>query len=240
MSILNLILDLLLVVLFIVCIVVCTRRGLIKSLFKSLRVFVSFLVAALLNNAVGGFLKAHWVKDAIHQWVFGLVSPKIEETGGAIEGLVASIPPTVKTVLGYFGFSVDEAASNAASTEEVAQNFAASVSEPLSTVISSLLAFIGVFFITFLLMIILGAVLGLIFKAPGLRMINRIGGFVVGIFSGFCWAWCLAQALVLLGTALAFVPFVAEQFSIEESIFLEFFYRFNPMQWIMAFGLIGA
>ena len=92
----------------------------------------------------------------------------------------------------------------------------------------------------FLLMIILGAILGLIFKAPGLRIINKIGGFIVGIFSGLCWCWCLAQGIVLLGTTLVAVPFVAEQFSIEESIFLEFFYRFNPMQWIMAFRLMGA
>jgi hypothetical protein len=62
----------------------------------------------------------------------------------------------------------------------------------------------------------------------------------VGIFAGFCWVWCLAQGIVLLGTVLNFVPFVAEQFSIEESVFLNFFYRFNPMQWIMAFGLIGS
>ena len=240
MSLLNLVLDLLLVILFIVCIAVCTKRGLIKSLFKSLRVFVSFLVAALLNNAVGSFIRENWVKSAVHDWILGLVSPQIEETGAAVESLTASIPPAIKTVLGYFGFSIDEAASNAATTEEIAQSFAASVSEPLSTVVSSLLAFIGVFFITFLLMILLGAILGLIFKAPGLRIINRIGGFVVGIFSGFCWAWCLAQGIVLLGTTLTFVPFVAEQFSIEESIFLDFFYRFNPMQWIMAFGLIGS
>ena len=240
MSILNLVLDLLLVVLFIICIIVCTKRGLVKSLFKSLRVFVSFLIAAFLNNTVGSFVKTRWIGTAVHDWVYGLVSPKIEESGNAVSSLVSSIPPSVKNILDYFGFSIDEAASNAASTEEVAQNFAASVADPLSTVISSLLAFVGVFFAVFLLMIILGAILGLIFKAPGLRIINKIGGFIVGIFSGLCWCWCLAQGIVLLGTTLVSVPFVAEQFSIEESIFLEFFYRFNPMQWIMAFSLMRA
>ena len=108
MSLLNLVLDLLLVVLFIVCIVVCTKRGLIKSLFKSLRVFVSFLLAALLNNAVGGFIKDVWVKGAVHQWVHDMASPQVEETGAAAESLVSSIPPVIKTVLQYFGFSIDK------------------------------------------------------------------------------------------------------------------------------------
>ena len=240
MSLLNLVLDLSLVVLFIVCIVVSTKRGLIKSLFKSLRVFVSFLLAALLNNAVGGFIKDVWVKGAVHQWVHDMASPQVEETGAAAESLVASIPPAIKTVLQYFGFSIDDAAANAATAEEMVNNFATTVSEPLSTVLSSLVAFVIVFFAVFILMVILGAVLGLVFKAPGLRVINQIGGFIVGIFSGFCWAWGLAQGFVLLGTTLNFVPFIAEQFSIEESVFLDFFYRFNPMQWIMAFGLIKA
>lgn len=240
MSLLNLILDLLLVILFIVCIAVCTKRGLIKSLFKSLRVFVSFFVAALLNNPLGGFIKETWVKSSVYQWLLGLVSPQIEEAGDSASALASSIPPVIKTVLQYFGFSIDEAASSAASAEEIAKSFATSVSEPLSTVLSSLIAFVAAFFAVFLLMIVLGAVLGLLFKAPGLRVINQIGGFIVGIFAGFCWVWCLAQGIVLLGTVLNFVPFVAEQFSIEESVFLNFFYRFNPMQWIMAFGLIGS
>ena len=115
MSILNLVLDLLLVVLFIICIIICTKRGLVKSLFKSLRVFVSFLIAAFLNNTVGSFVKTRWIGTAVHDWVYGLVSPKIEESGNAVSSLVSSIPPSVKNILDYFGFSIDEAASNAAS-----------------------------------------------------------------------------------------------------------------------------
>lgn len=231
MSILNLILDIILLILFIGCIIRCTKNGLIRSLFRTLRVFISFALGIVLNHPVSAWLQKLFLTEKVRGWVSGWVDPAVTDAAQ----LKAAIPESLQSVMSFFGVSADKLAQDAAgSAGNAAEQFVNACTTNISAILGAILAFFAIFAVAFVLCIILGAVLNGIFSLPVLRVVNRLGGFAVGVVGGFCWTWSAAQLFILLGSWLTFIPFVAEQFNVESSVLLKFFQSINPLSWILA------
>lgn len=230
MSILNLVIDLALLVLLIVTIIVCTCRGMIKSLFRGMRLILSFLVALALNKILSAWIRDAWLGNVVTGWIRGMVEPAAE---GSAE-LVSTVPNSLKSLLSFFGLNVSQLADDAALQEDAVSSFSSAVASPIANVLSCILAFLAVFVAVWVLMVAFGFLLDKVFRAPGLSTVNRAGGVVIGVICGIFRLWAASQVIIFLGTALAGIPFVAEQFSIENSCILKFFYYFNPIQLLLS------
>lgn len=103
-------------------------------------------------------------------------------------------------VLRQVGFHEDTAANVAQKAVEVADMVGSDLSEFLAEQLCGIVAYIGVFIIAFVLISILFAVVGnvldLVFNLPGIELVNRILGLVLGLSFAFCilqFVGCVAR-----------------------------------------------
>ena len=229
MSLLNWIIEGILIIVFVICIIRTVKAGMVKSLFRSCRIILAFVLSFVLNSFFAGIINRNWIGPWMRQKIYDMVAPAAD--GGVTEeALTGAVPEFFKSLMERFGTTAEEEATQALETENVVQSFSDAIAAPVSSILSAILAFAMIFVATILLSIVLGFLLDKVFHLPILRGINRIGGVVIGIFSGLCWVWALSHTLVFLAGVLSGVPYIAENFSLESSFLLRFFYEINPLQ----------
>lgn len=211
----SLILDLVIVAVLLVFIILGAYRGFVLTLCGLLAVFVAFLGASFVSNALCDPV-AEAIRPSIESHIEGALTKAIQQqAGGALAGDVAqakdlpmnNVLEALKTSGIYKGLvdSFQNAVKSgmASVTGSAAQSLAAYVARELARTVLFVLAFIVILLLWFLL----SHALDLVAKLPVLSTANRIGGGAIGAVKGFLIlcvaAWALYTVLDLIPADMA-------------------------------------
>jgi uncharacterized membrane protein required for colicin V production len=213
------------------------RRGLILTLCSLLAVLVAFvgasLVSNLLTDPVAEFLEPRFtagiesrLENAIQNTEY--LSPEAESG-------VASQPDQVSLsgVLSLLeemhlphGLIDSIRASVSATLDQATSSAAAQVGAALARSLAAPALFLVAFVLILILWRLLGRTLDLVARLPGLRALNRAGGFVFGAFRG---------AVLLLACGWIVRQFWGDLLpteTVEQTKLLRIFLSADPLQWL--------
>ena len=227
------VLDIILICAVIICVYMGYKKGFVKSVMSLLSFVIAFYTAQKFSPPLSSYLYSNWIKPnfaaAISNQIENFLSPSVsldrlvqdQEPGfvGMIEGYGVKLPDVSKWLN-------DAVSGGVADLKKyVAENLA----EPVAAGISDFLAFAAVFTASLILLKILTALINKAVKLPGLNMLNKIGGTIVGCFYGFAFC-CIFVLLVYF--ALPFLaantPPIVTREIIDETIFFKWFLT-NPL-----------
>lgn len=204
------------------------HRGLILTLCSLVALLVAFVGASLVSN--------FWA-PSVAGWLQPLLQPT---TSSAVEAALpegaadAELPLERLIILldeADLPFGLDEFVSDL--REEgvpvlSAGSLVDSVSASLAAKLANAIARVGLFLLSFLVILILwrllARALNLVARLPGLHMLNKLGGLVLGVFQGAILLFICAWLVRWLWSDL--IPPDA----VEQSKLLNFFMTFNPLE----------
>ena len=205
------------------------HRGLILTLCSLVALLVAFVGASLVSN--------FW-SPSVAGWLQPLLQPT---TSSAVESALpegtadAELPLEKLLILldeADLPFGLDEFVSDL--REEgvpvlSAGSLVESVSPSLAEKLANAIAWVGLFLISFLVILILwrllARALNLVARLPGLHLLNKLGGIVLGVFQGMILLFICAWLVRWLWNDL--IPPEA----VEKSKLLHFFMTVNPLEY---------
>lgn len=183
------------------------KKGFIKMLFDLIRKFASFFIAIFLVKPFRSFLRTTIVNDKIYDvflnWMNGKGAPYTEAIpeGGMSEALTESLklPKFISDLL--VKVVGDGTATEGMTLGEV-------LSQTLTYYVLTIVAFLLLIIIASIVIAILAKLLTNLFESEGLKGVNRLLGFVLGIAIGVVTIWI---AFIVVDFAGAIISVVHEK-----------------------------
>lgn len=206
------------------------HRGLILTLCSLLAVLVAFVGSILISNLLAPSV-SKWIQPAVSPSVTSAVQSalpeEISEAELPIEDLLILLDEA-ELPMGLDQFLPDLQKDDMLIL--TADSLVESLSNALTVKLSNAIACIGLFLVFFVLILILwhllGRTLDLVARLPGLHMLNKAGGFVLGAFRGALLLFVCAWVVRWLWGGL--IPAEAA----EQSKLLHFFMTVNPLDYL--------
>ena len=148
------------------------------------------------------------------------------------ESLVNAIPESLRNILSFVGYNVEEVANNAFKAGNNAlENFVSSSSALVANILSTIFAFIILFFGTYIVLRILAFLLDAVFKKiPGIAQINSALGFLFGFLCTIINIWIFSGLVISLIEAIRVSdPDFLNGFALESTKILKLFASLNPI-----------
>lgn len=239
----NALLDIALLAILLICIIIGYKKGFVRTVFGFLSFIVAFLTAKYLSPPLSAFLFEKYVRPALSD---RLVEDLASIIGKGVENLnlnklITEQPNEFINKITGYGSNVNEVSkwveTSVKSGASNVNNFVATnVVTPVSRSVSDFIAFTAVFVAALIILNIFLLILNHIVKLPGLNLINRVGGVLLGVLSGVLWAYVFVFLMSLI------LPyFVAQQgidsaaSVINDTIFFKWLYENSPMSLLKNF-----
>lgn len=227
----SLIIDLIIVAIIVLCVWRGFSKGIILSVAGLLALVVAFYGAQFVADKYSDkFIDA--MEPIVGSMVDEATTQEYVEARTRDEDESSQVFNVAVSVLNKMGLSQAAAETKA----EQATSGITELGEDLRVAIRQsfmeTIAYVFTFIIAFLLInIIFSVVLNLanvVFKLPGLRLLNWVGGSVAGLIYGLLIIFAIAWVLRFLG-------FVLPAETVERTVLLEWFMSHNPMFSLMGF-----
>ena len=231
--------DIIVVCIVILCIALGYRNGFVKTVMNFLSFIIGFWVAKTFSGNFSDYIyskhiQPNFAEKAVER-IEGFLTKNID-----LNYLVktANPPENFETMVKGYGFNLDfvsdwlnEAASKKG--DELTKFIADKIVEPVSRSISYFLAFTAILLAVIILLRIAAIVIDRLVKLPGLNLLNRTGGILLGSLYGIalCYIFVYLTSYVL--------PYFVAQNAINssaeiinDSIFFKWFYENSPIDHI--------
>jgi len=180
----NAVLDILIIGILIFCLAMGYKNGFVKTVMSVLSFFISFAIAKAFAPGLAEFINTNWIMpnfaDKAAEQLTRLLPP-----GGGLDKLIRDQPSDFLNILKRYGVDVQawlaEAAEAAGGEIERA---AKSIVESVAAGISYFLAFVAILLVCFAVLKIVSVVIDKAVKLPGLNLVNRTGGILLGLLYG--------------------------------------------------------
>ena len=206
------------------------HRGLIISLFSLLSALVAFVGALLISN---------YCAAPVAKWMEPSVSPSIQSAvESALPDQFANAELSAENIIlmledADLPFGLDETLANyfaehppALDTGAMADNLITFLTQKITHAIAYVALFLISFIVILLLWKLLSRTLDLVARLPGLKLINRLGGFLFGLLHASILLFVLAWLVRLLGSNPVPVQ------DLEQTYLFRFFMTFNPLDYL--------
>jgi len=232
----SIVFDIIIVIIILSSVMLGYRRGLVKSLMSVLSFAAAFIAARIFSPQLSDYLYSRF----IHNNFVSAAAGQIERflTPNIDLNMLANSPDPpenfVSMIQGY-GFNMQYiqnwiGQAGADNTELVAANLA----EPVARQISFFLAFLIIFAAVMLLLKIAGNIIDSLVKLPGLNMLNKSGGTVIGFLYGLALCW------IVVFLASYVMPYLMSTGTIhswdeirEGTLIFRLFHEYSPIAAIM-------
>lgn len=191
------ILDILFILIFLLIVVVATQKGFVKSIWRTVTVIGSFIVAYIFGPLIGDWICENYVLEHVTSYAYDVVAQLVDNNAGEynISGLFETLPEEFTQLLSHCGTSIEELSSqfsvSLTVSEEELYSMAESIATPISNTISNAVGIIAVFLASVLAFVLVGMVLKLVVKMPIIRSLDSFLGFVFGVGEGIVIVWIL-------------------------------------------------
>lgn len=217
-----LVIDLVILAVLLIFALVGLKRGLIRSLLSLVTVLIALVGAALISNYLAQPV-ADWLQPTITPVVESVVQEVLPENLPDEVFSTDKITELLENADLPFGLNdmLSEAIGEHTLTISITQ-----LTENLSAKLSLLIAYIALFVIAFIALLIilhlLTRTLDLVARLPGLKTLNKLGGFLFGLLWG-------AVILFVLGWLFRMGNSIIPSEAIEQTTLLRFFMTVNPL-----------
>jgi len=234
----NAVLDIIIIGIVIFCVAMGYRNGFVKTVMNFLSFVIAFFMAKTFSPTLSSFMYANWIKpnfaDKAAAQLTKFLSPSVN-----LDSLVQNQQNDFVKMLDSYGVKLpdvkswmnDAAAKGAASINDYVTE---KLVEPVAKGISDFIAFAGILLACLLLLKIAVYLINKAVKLPGLNVINKTGGIVLGLLYGII----ISYIFVLL--AYYVLPYLAANNAInsaeavmEDTIFFKWLYNNSPINYIM-------
>lgn len=225
-----LIFDVIILILLLLFAIHGARKGLIVSLFSLVSLLVAFVGAVLISNFFAP-KAAQWLEPAvaptIENAIYSALPDDLENMEISAEDPEAlfdslDLPFGLNDILADF-FEENPPTLNAAS-------FIDDLVTDLTAAITRVIAYIMLFLISFIVILLiwklLGRTLDLVSRLPGLNLINKLGGFILGALRCTILLFVLAWIF-----RTVFVNTLSPEL-IEQTYLIRFFMTVNPLDYL--------
>jgi uncharacterized membrane protein required for colicin V production len=193
----NWLLDILFVLIFLLIVVVSTQKGFVKSIWRTVTVIGSFVVAYIFAPVIGEWICDNFVHQHVTSYAYGVVAQLVENNAGEynVSGLFETLPEEFTQLLAHCGTSVEELSSrfsvSLTVSEDELYSMAESIAMPISRTLSNAVAIISVFLVSILAFALVGLVLKLVVKMPIIHSLDSVLGCLFGVGEGLVIVWIL-------------------------------------------------
>lgn len=206
------------------------RKGFVKSLLGLACLLIAVVCAAVFTPSVSTWLNDNHVEKAITETVRTSVDSALEDsdTEGKAEKLFSVIDQFVfsdkEQIADSYASEIMNSADPESSVDKICSEIARSISKPLC----NSLAFFLIFIIASLGVRIAAVILDKVFTLPVLKQANKLLGLLFGVVCAVVTMMILARVFVCVLPWLSSISAgkVGER-TVEDSLFLSFFCRFN-------------
>ncbi|MBO5252469.1 MAG: CvpA family protein [Clostridia bacterium] len=208
------------------------KKGFIKSLIDFLGAFIAMAAAGILSLPAAQWVYNTFFRDALTEKVAATVTGL--DAADSVQAIFAEFPELILRALEAAGITESGVLAQIdAGTMNIAEAITAAIS-PMLIGLVRVLAMVVLFLLLLVVIRAVGTVVSGLFTLPLLNGVNKLLGFVFGIFLAVVAIW------VVLACVQAFVPLVSTELQTkiitaqESSFVYRFLYDFNP-----AYSLIG-
>ena len=229
------VLDIIIICVIILCIYTGYKKGLVKTVMSLLSFVIAYIAARMFSPPISSWLYPNWIKPNFVSGVEDKISGFLSGNNTNLAALVKDPPDALSELFKKYG--VDLNLQNESSRiSEIAENGAEGISdvatnlvETVAKGISDFIAFAAVFIVALILLKIITSLINKAVKLPGLNLINRIGGTIVGGFYGFALSYIFVLlASYVLPYISANVPIGSADDIIGATIFFRLFTKILP------------
>ena len=220
----NAVLDILIIGILIFCVAMGYKNGFVKTVMSVLCFVLSFIAAKIFAPGLADLINSNWIMPNFADKAAEQLRKLLPSSGG-LDKLIQDQPSDFLNILKRYGLDVNkwlaEAAQKAGNEVDKA---ARNIVEAVAGGISYFLAFTAILLVAFVLLKIASALIEKAVKLPGLNLINRTGGILLGLLYGvvICYIFVYLSYYVLpyfaanavIGSALD---------TIENTIFFKWF-----------------
>lgn len=217
------ILDIILVSVVVLLVAIGAFRGIARTLYNVLSVFLSGFLAYVVSSAAAGWIVDNFIVGTIEKSVSESLATTALSAGDAAQNVVDGLPGYVAAILNMFGTGTDELVgflSGAAdsSAQAVTSVIVATITPVLTAVLSAVLLIV-LFIIFILIFKLLSKHFLKLFKLPIIRSVNKLLGGALGMCEGIivCYIFILVCRIIL--------PFSQEPFISPELIESSFIFK---------------
>ncbi|MCH5298982.1 MAG: CvpA family protein [Ruminococcus sp.] len=210
------ILDIVLIAVVALLIIIGAVRGIARTLYNLLSVFLSGFLAYIASKAAAGWIFDNFIAASIEKSVTESLSSAAQSTGNAAQDAILGLPDYVVGILNTFGVSTDTLAgsvsSAADSSADVVSGAIVGAIAPVFTSVLSVILLVVLFIIFILIFKLLSKKFLKLFELPIIRSANKLLGGALGMCEGIiiCYIFILVCRIIL--------PFSQEPFISPEMI----------------------
>ena len=234
----NAILDIIIIGIIIFCVAMGCKNGFIKTVMNFLSFVIAFFMAKTFSPQLSSFMYSSWIKPNFADKAAAQLEKILPSDMGGVSKLAEEQQADFMNMLNGYGIKLpdvkgwisDAVAKGNSAVTEVSNGLA----ENIAKGISDFLAFTAILVASLILLKIATSLINRAFKLPGLNILNRTGGILLGLLYGII----LSYIFVLLAyyvlpylaanTAISSVPAV-----VDDTIFFKWFYEHSPINYIM-------
>lgn len=236
----NILLDIFLILLFMLITITSTERGFVNSVWSTVTLIGSFILAYTFSGYVGNWICTNFVLKYISEYAYEIVESLIQQSSEQydISVLFEALPDEFVNLVKNCGADLSvletQFGSSINLTEGELSLFAKSVALPISGTISNAIAIVLVFVISLIVLWLIGLLFKVIVKIPIIKTINTLLGFIVGLLKGFIIVWIVCVTLSIFVERGFMNPDSADILNnlTNGSYVFKFFCYFSPIKFI--------
>jgi len=235
--------DIALCLISVILIIRYTCKGAVRSIFSYIKTFLAIGLAFALRNPVAELINKMFMNESITEWVHRslLATARGEEVDGLnVVELYQNTPSFFTNVLSKFGIDLTgfDAAIEALpyADEQQISELSVNIGGSIALMLSMLIAIVVIFILALIVLTILVNLLDKATKLPGLKLINRVLGAVVGVLISLTIIWAVSGVVTLLVNYVGpMAPETINQDIIDNSIILKLLKDTNLTEKILSY-----
>lgn len=205
-------------------------RGLVKSVFSTFALIVAIVLAVQVMPYGTKLLRTTPLYTSINDSIQASLEDQFQVAAqGAGEQMEAidqmdNLPDFLKDIL--------KSNNNAEVYEALGiDQFSEYISNYITCLILNAISLIVCFLVIYIILRIIGCMLDMLSRIPVINGLNKIGGFIFGLFNGAIYLW-LACIIVTIFSTTQWGQYIFQQ--INDSVILSFIYNNNYLLELMA------
>ena len=229
----NAVLDILIIGILIFCVAMGFKNGFVKTVMSVFSFFIAFIAARTFSPGLAEYINANWIMPNFADKAAAQLTKLLPSNGG-FDKLIQDQPSDFLNILKRYGVDVNKWLAEAAKKADYEIDKAAkNIVEAVAGSISYFLAFAAILLLAFIALKIVAAFINRAAKLPGLNLVNRAGGIILGILYGIVISYIfvyLAYYVLPYFAANAVISSALD--TVENTIFFKWFLDHPITDWI--------
>lgn len=220
-------LDIIVLILILISCFIGMKKGLVCILTKLVGFILAIILSYTCYQALGDYLcKNYNLNEKINSGIKAVIKDSYDEQEEGKEDV-----SKLDGILDKFGLQDEIDLKEESETVKEGNSLTDVVADKITQHIINILSFLAIFVSVLIISTILSFILSAFFSLPGLKFINKTGGFIIELVLSLLKLWIILQIIELL-SPMGFMKGIINM--IDSSVFIKFMYNNNLLMGILS------